>query len=57
MKILVANKSDLPEQEVTVEEGQHLAREAKMEFYVTSAMTGSNVEEMFEDVVQKVITK
>ena len=43
---------------MTVEEGQHLAREAKMEFfYVTSAMTGSNVEEMFEDVVQNVIAK
>lgn len=52
MKILVANKADLvEEQDVTVEEGQTLAKDAKMEFYVTSAKSGENVEEMFEDVV------
>ena len=42
---------------VKEEDGQQLAREFKMEFYKTSAETGENVEEMFEDICGKVITK
>lgn len=57
MKVLVANKLDLPEQEVTMEEGQQLANHHQMEFYATSAKSGENVESMFEDIAQKVITR
>ena len=56
MKILVANKIDLPEQEVSEEDGRRLAEKHNMEFYSTSAKTGENVESMFEDVSQKVIS-
>ena len=44
MKILVANKSDLPDSQVDKAEGQALAAQHKMEFYQTSAKTGENVE-------------
>lgn len=57
MKILVANKSDVVDQEVTPAEGQALADEHKMEFYTTSARTGENVETMFEDIAFKVMSK
>ncbi len=57
MKILVANKSDIPEQEISQAEGQALADEHKMEFYTTSARTGANIENMFEDIAFKVMTR
>ena len=57
MRILVANKSDLPDQEVEASEAQALADQHRMEFYQTSAKTGQNVESMFEDVAFKVMTK
>jgi len=57
MRILVANKSDMPEQEVESREGQELATSHRMEFYQTSAKTGENVESMFEDIAFKVMTK
>ena len=57
MKIMVANKLDLPNQEVTEEEGRSLAEQHNMEFFKTSAKTGENVEAMFEDISHKVITK
>lgn len=44
MRILVANKSDLPEQEVEAREAEELASQHNMEFYKTSAKTGENVE-------------
>ena len=57
MRILVANKCDLPEQEVEAKEGSALAAQHRMEFYTTSAKTGENVETMFEDIAFKVMTK
>ena len=57
MRILVANKSDLPEQEVESREAEELAAQHNMEFYKTSAKTGENVETMFEDIAFKVMTK
>ena len=57
MKILVANKIDVPNQEVSDEEGRALAQTHRMEFYTTSAKTGENVEAMFEDISQNVISR
>ena len=56
-KILVANKLDVANQEVTEEEGRALAAQHKMEFYRTSAKSGENVESMFEDITRLVINK
>ena len=57
MRILVANKTDLPNLEVEEAEGRALAEQHRMEFYATSAKTGANVENMFEDIAFKVMTK
>ena len=57
MKILVANKSDLPNQDVSESEGRALAEEHGMEFYTTSAKTGENVDNMFEDIAFKALTR
>ena len=57
MRILVANKSDLPDQEVDPKDAQTLADQHHMEFYQTSAKSGENVETMFEDIAFKVMTK
>ena len=46
--ILVGNKSDLEDKrQVSQEEGQELAEKYGLEFYETSAKTGSNVDEVF----------
>ena len=48
---------DIPNQEVTEEEGRALAAQHKMEFFTTSAKTGQNVEAMFEDITRLVLNK
>ena len=53
----MANKCDLPNPEVTEEEGKELADQHRMEFYTASAKTGMNVESMFEDIAFKVMTR
>ena len=47
VKVLVANKCDLPNPEVTADEGQALAKKFGMQFYRTSAKTGEGVDELF----------
>lgn len=41
---------------MTKEQGEQLAREHKMEFFQTSAKTGENVDTMFDEIAQKVIS-
>ena len=48
--ILVGNKIDLPEREITNEEAYKLAKEYKCQFYEVSALWGQNVEEIFEEL-------
>ena len=53
---IVGNKIDVDEEErkVTTEEGQKLAEEYNFPFYETSAKTGKNVNEIFNDICEKV---
>jgi Ras-related protein Rab-8A len=53
---IVGNKIDVDKEErkVTTEEGQKLAEEYNFPFYETSAKTGKNVNEVFEDIGEKV---
>ena len=56
--ILIGNKSDLVnKREVTYEEGEKFAKEHGYNFYETSAMTGQNVNEAFNDIFEQLYTK
>ena len=54
---LVGNKTDLPKQrEVSKEEALSFATQHDMEYYETSAVNGSNSEEVFHKLVDKILT-
>ena len=48
--ILVGNKIDLPNREISREEANKLAKEYNCEFYEVSALEGFNVNEIFESL-------
>lgn len=54
-KILIGNKCDLTNREVTFEEGKQLASENKMQFLETSAKNDINVKETFEAITLEII--
>lgn len=56
LRILVANKIDLADPQVTLEEGRQLADKFKLEFFTTSAKTGQGVDDLFTEVCRKVIS-
>ena len=51
--ILIGNKSDL-EREIGEEEGRKKAKELEIDFYETSALTGENVNKVFNAMLKKV---
>ena len=54
--IMVGNKSDLENlREVTKEEAINYAKENKMPFFEASALTSSNVEEVFKDLLVSIV--
>ncbi len=55
--ILVGNKCDLDERQVSTEEGQNLAREFGILFYEASAYKDININETFESLVGEIISK
>ena len=57
MKVLVANKSDMPESEkkVSSERGQELADKHGLSFFETSAKSGQNVNEVFQHIATAII--
>ena len=54
-KVLVGNKCDKPDRQVTEEEGKKLAEEYNMEFFETSAKSNINVSEVFQFLTQKIM--
>lgn len=53
---MVGNKSDLIDQrQVSMEEGQTLAKELGIKYYETSAKSGDNVEIIFEELAKDMI--
>ena len=54
-KILIGNKCDLNEREVTTEEGQKLAEENGMKFFETSAKNDINVKKTFESITKDIL--
>ena len=55
--ILVGNKCDLDERQVSTEEGQSLAKEFGILFYESSAYKDININETFESLVGEIISK
>ena len=56
--VLVGNKSDLNDyRQVTLEEGQEMARTHNLMFFETSAKTGENVNKIFEDSAKEIYDK
>jgi small GTP-binding protein len=55
--VIVANKSDLENKQVQVEEGKKFAEEVKAPFIETSAAKNINVEKCFDILVKEVIKK
>ncbi|OHS93747.1 small GTP-binding protein [Tritrichomonas foetus] len=50
---LVGNKSDLPNRQVSTEQGEAVANEIKALYRETSAVTGKGINEVFEDVCEE----
>ena len=48
--ILVGNKIDLPNREISNEEAEKLAKEYNCEFFEVSALLGTNIDEIFESL-------
>ena len=55
--ILVGNKDDLKNREVTEEEGKELADRFGLKFFETSALNGHNIEEVFIDACTEINNK
>ena len=56
--VLVGNKSDLEKKrKVETQEGEDLAEKNNMLFYETSALSGENINKLFNDAVKEIISK
>ena len=56
LRVLVSNKNDIPNPEVSENEGKALADKFGLEYYSASAKTGTGVEELFGATCRKVIS-
>lgn len=55
MAIVVANKSDSPEQQVLLQQVQDAAAALNASYFITSARTGESVEEMFRQLSRMLV--
>ena len=56
-KILIGNKSDMDDRQVTYEEGKSLADSYGIQFFETSAKIGTNVTEAFQAISKEIKEK
>ena len=55
-KILIGNKSDMKDEKVIDKErGEEVARENNMDFFETSALQGTGINDAFEFIARKII--
>jgi len=55
IKLLVANKIDMPDRDVTKEEGMRFAKKKSMLYIECSAKTKVGIQQTFEELVQKIL--
>ncbi|KAM3138920.1 hypothetical protein pb186bvf_008933 [Paramecium bursaria] len=55
-KVLIGNKCDMPNRTISEEEGIALGQQLGLKYYECSAKTGKNVNEVFTQLVQQVVT-
>ncbi|CAD8056257.1 unnamed protein product [Paramecium sonneborni] len=55
--VLVANKCDISQREVTTLEGQQLAQKYQIKYFECSARTGTQVKEMYTELVQQILLR
>ncbi|CAD8059242.1 unnamed protein product [Paramecium sonneborni] len=55
--VLVANKCDISQREVTTFEGQQLAQKYQIKYFECSARTGAQVKEMYTELVQQILIR
>jgi GTPase SAR1 family protein len=55
--VLVGNKFDLAERVVSTAHGEELAKQNGWKFYETSAKDGTNVDEVFHDIMRQTIAR
>ncbi|CAD8144238.1 unnamed protein product [Paramecium pentaurelia] len=55
--VLVANKCDISQREVTTLEGQQLAQKYQIKYFECSARTGAQVKEMYTELVQQILVR
>ena len=53
--IIIGNKIDIFQREVTKEQGEKFAKEQKLEYFETSAKSGKNVDESIRFLIKKVL--
>ena len=56
--VLVGNKIDLEDnRKIAFEEGEEFAEKNEMQFFETSALSGKNIDKLFNDTVESIIKK
>ena len=55
--IIVGNKSDIDKREISYEEAYNYANENKLKYFETSAKSGNNIKELFNELYMDVCTK
>jgi Ras-related protein Rab-8A len=53
--VLIGNKCDVDNREVSTEEGQNLASEFNLKYFETSALNNTNIEEAFNYLTQDIL--
>ena len=53
--ILIGNKKDLVNRVISAEQGESLAKKFEIKYYETSALSGENVDQVFEELAENIL--
>jgi small GTP-binding protein len=54
---IAANKNDLPDKQVDLNKIKEMCEQQKFSFYITSAKTGTGIEKMFKDLIERIASE